>query len=101
MTNLIAQLNADFDYVIIDAPPVLAATDATVVGHGSSGVLLVAASARTTKPQLASAISMLDNAGSKLLGVVVTMLPLKGAGNYGYGYYGYGEKSKRESHSEQ
>lgn len=96
MKSLLDRLDEEFDYVLIDASPLLAVTDATVVGQGKAGIILIAASARTTKPQLAAAVNVLENAGSNLLGVVVTMLQAKSGGNYGYGYYSYGYGSEEQ-----
>ena len=91
MTQVIDELDAGFDYVIIDAPPILAVTDAAVVGHGKAGILVAVASGSTKKPELEAALQALDHAGSNMLGVVVTMLPAKAAAGYGYGNYGYGD----------
>ena len=97
MNQIIDELDEGFDYVIIDAPPVLAVTDAAVIGHGKAGVLVAVASGRTTRPELEAAIQTLDNAGSNMVGVVVTMLPAKAAAGYGYGNYGYGNPKKIEA----
>lgn len=97
MTQIINELDEGFDYVIIDAPPILAVTDAAVIGHGKAGVLVAVASGSTKKSELEGAIQALDNAGSSVLGVVVTMLPAKAAAGYGYGNYGYGDPKKIEA----
>ena len=94
MDKVIAELEESFDYVIIDAPPALAVTDAAVVGHGKAGILLAVSSGSTRKPELEAALSTLENADSNVVGVVVTMLPAKAASGYGYGNYGYGDASK-------
>jgi succinoglycan biosynthesis transport protein ExoP len=54
------------------------------------GALLVVAAGRTHKRELAGAISALENVGSVVAGVILTMLPSKGPDSYGYGRYGYG-----------
>lgn len=86
MRRTLATLAESFDYVLIDAPPLLLVTDAAVVSKHTSGALVLAAARSTTRPQLKSAIKMLDAIGSRVLGVVVTMLPAKGVYGYGYGY---------------
>lgn len=91
MKKIIAELDESFDYVIIDAPPALAVTDAAVIGHAKAGLLLAVASGLTKKPELEAALATLDQAGANVLGVIVTMLPSKAAAGYGYGNYGYGE----------
>lgn len=97
LTKVLDELDEGFDYVIIDAPPILAATDAAVIGHDKAGVLVVVASGLTTRPELEAAIQALHNAGSNMLGVVVTMLPAKSAAGYGYGKYGYSDPKKIEA----
>nr|WP_231598896.1 polysaccharide biosynthesis tyrosine autokinase [Corynebacterium occultum] len=84
MEKTLAQLREEFDYVIIDAPPVLAVTDAAVVAKHATGVLLVAAAGSTSRPSLREALRLLDTAGSNVLGLVLTMLPLKGTRTYSY-----------------
>lgn len=90
MSRLLEQLTSQFDYVLIDAPPLLLVTDAAVVSKLTGGAILVAASGATKKQELSAAVRTLEAIGSKLLGVVVTMLPTKGPDSYGYGAYSYG-----------
>lgn len=90
MDRLLGSLNQYFDYVLIDAPPLLLVTDAAVIGKKTRGVILAAASGKTRKPELAGTIRTLETAGVDLLGIVVTMLPTKGPDSYGYGAYTYG-----------
>ena len=76
--------------MLIDAPPLLLVTDAAVVSKLTGGAILVAASGATKKQELAGAVRALEAIGSRLLGVIVTMLPTKGPDSYGYGTYTYG-----------
>lgn len=89
MQRTLGALEDAFDYVLVDAPPLLLVTDAAVVSRFTSGVLMVAASGTTKKPQLTAAVEKLDAIGSRLFGVIVTMLPAKGPDSYGYGAYSY------------
>lgn len=91
MSRLLLTLTTQFDYVIIDAPPLLLVTDAAVISKLAGGAILTVASGRTKKGEIAGAVRALDHIGSKLLGVVVTMLPTKGPDAYGYGTYAYGD----------
>ena len=96
MTQVLKPLGEYFDYVLIDAPPLLLVTDAAVLGRKTRGVILVAASGRTKKQELTGAVRSLTTAGVELLGTVVTMLPTKGPDSYGYGAYTYGTKHVAE-----
>jgi len=88
MTELLDTLTAHFDFVIIDAPPLLLVTDAAVLSKIADGALLVAASGSTRKQNLTAAARGILAAGGTLLGTVGTMLPAKGPDSYGYGSYG-------------
>lgn len=100
MNRLLDKLIDEFDYIIVDAPPVLAVTDAAVIGHGRSKVLVAVAAGSTRKHELESALKALDHAGAEVVGIIVTMLSAKAAGVYGYGSYGYGYGEKEAKHSQ-
>ncbi|WP_163617006.1 polysaccharide biosynthesis tyrosine autokinase [Microbacterium sp. B35-30] len=90
MWQMLEEMRRAFDYVIIDAPPLLAVTDAAVLTRLTTGAILVAASGSTRKPQLAAAVNSIASADAKLLGVVMTKLPTKGPDSTAYGQYTYG-----------
>ncbi len=94
MQVLIDDLGAAFDVVIIDAPPVLPVTDAAVLSRLATGVLLVAAAEATTTDNLTAAAARIEAAEGRVLGTVVTMLPIRGADKTAYGTYGYGALAK-------
>jgi capsular exopolysaccharide synthesis family protein len=82
MDALLDHLRGRYDYVVLDAPPLLPVTDAAVLSRLTDGTLVVAATARTRKTQLADAVGTLHQIGSRVLGVVLTMQPSKDAGAY-------------------
>ena len=89
MSQVMETLRSHFDYVLVDAPPALVVTDAAVVAHSASGVLLVAAVGRARKQDLATAVEQIQSVHANLLGVVMTMVPTKGPDAYNYGSYSY------------
>lgn len=89
MDQVLEALTEHFDFVLIDAPPVLVVTDAAILSRKTRGAILVAASGSTTKQELAAAVNAISTANGTLLGTVVTMLPTKGPDSYGYGSYSY------------
>ena len=93
MIRLLEALEKRFDAVIIDAPPLLPVTDGAVLSKHVRGALLVVAAGRTHRSELAAAISSLDNAGARVAGIILTMVPTRGPDAYGYGRYGYGRQS--------
>ena len=90
MGRLITELRSKFDVVLFDTPPLLPVTDAAILSRFVGGVILVVASGRANRHHVEGAISALENVGSKVSGIVLTMLPTKGPDAYGYGRYGYG-----------
>ena len=89
MVTLLKDLEAEFDTVLIDAPPLLPVTDIAVLSKSAGGAILVVSSGRAHRGQVHAAIESLNSVGAEVLGVVLTMLPTKGPDAYGYGQYGY------------
>jgi capsular exopolysaccharide synthesis family protein len=90
MGRLIADLRSKYDVVLFDTPPLLPVTDAAILSRFVGGAILVVAAGRANRHHVGGAISALENVGSKVSGIVLTMLPTKGPDAYGYGRYGYG-----------
>lgn len=92
--------------VILDAPPLLPVTDAGLLSAFCDGALLVQAAGKTQIEQSQQCRRILDQVGSRLLGVVLNKAPVKGAsaiaygGGYG-GYGGYGEYVDEEASREE
>lgn len=87
MTNLISRLEQVFDSVVIDAPPLLPVTDATVLSQHVGGVVLIAGVQKVKNHDLQKALASLELVGANLLGVVLNQLATKGPDAYSYGYY--------------
>jgi capsular exopolysaccharide synthesis family protein len=91
MSSLLKELQTEFDWVIFDAPPLLPVTDAAVLSKHVAAVIVVASVAKsTTRHQLETAVQLLETVDVQVGGVVLTMVPTRGADAYGYGHYGYG-----------
>lgn len=86
MRELITRLEAVFDAVIIDAPPLLPVTDAAVLAQQVGGVVLVIGSSRVKLPDLHKSLAALKMVEADLLGVVLNLLPAKGPDSYAYSY---------------
>ncbi|WP_062387903.1 polysaccharide biosynthesis tyrosine autokinase [Demequina iriomotensis] len=97
MERLVDRLDADYDYVLYDAPPLLPVTDAAVLARLVGSTVLVVASGKTHSHQVDSAIASLETVGAPLSGLVLTMLATKGPDAYGYGRYGYRYDSNERS----
>lgn len=87
MKQLIERLERVFDAVVIDAPPLLPVTDASVLSQHVGGVVLVVGSQILKQQDLQKALDALQLVESNLLGVVMNRLPARGPDSYSYGYY--------------
>jgi len=92
MEQLLEKLREQFDSIVIDSPPMLAVTDASVLGPKTDGVILVVRAEKTDKDAIALAVQQLRHVGADILGVVVN--DARPDGVY-YSYYRkyYGESS--------
>jgi receptor protein-tyrosine kinase len=86
MRTLLAKARAEYDVVIVDAPPLLPVTDGALLSAQADGAILVVRRGKTTKDQLAEAYQRLVSVDAKVLGAVLNMAPERGADSYGYGY---------------
>ncbi len=89
MRELFDKLANEFDFILIDSPPVVPVVDAVLLDRLAGGTLLVVASHRTKKRDLGSAIRQLDTVGAKLAGVALNFVPVNDADARRYGYYRY------------
>ncbi|RQZ69358.1 polysaccharide biosynthesis tyrosine autokinase [Burkholderia sp. Bp9004] len=78
-------LGKRYDVVLIDSPPVLAVTDATIIGRMAGATFLVLRSGMHTEGEIADAIKRLRTAGVDLEGGIFNGVPPKARG-YGRGY---------------
>lgn len=99
MKAVIARLEEDFDSVIIDAPPLLPVTDASVLAQRVGGVVLVVGSQQVKASDLEKSLSALEMVEAELLGVVLNKLPSKGPDAYAYTYYSYDSESRAKQKS--
>jgi capsular exopolysaccharide synthesis family protein len=95
MSDLIDKLEANFDSVIIDAPPLLPVTDAAVLAQKVGGVVLVVGTGKVRTQDLDKALGSLKLVDADVLGIVLNLLPTKGPDAYAYSYYS--KDSQQES----
>jgi succinoglycan biosynthesis transport protein ExoP len=90
MRGLLGHLREVYDFVLIDAPPLLPVTDAAVLTALADGCLLSTRFGKTRREELAEAAASLERIDAKLLGVVLNRVPLAAGAARGYGYgYSY------------
>ncbi|TDM46088.1 polysaccharide biosynthesis tyrosine autokinase [Macrococcoides goetzii] len=88
METLVERMDQSYDLVIFDAPPVLAVTDAQVIGNLVDGSLLVVNAKTTHRDKVVDSKNQLQKSSAQVLGVVLNELDKKEDGDY---YYYYGE----------
>ncbi|MEL0028347.1 MAG: polysaccharide biosynthesis tyrosine autokinase [Perlucidibaca sp.] len=83
----LAEVSAAYDHVLIDTPPVIAVTDAVIVGRHCGVTLLVARYGESLLTELELSRKRLDQAGVQLGGVVLNRVERAGGYRYHYDYY--------------
>ncbi|HDX8379443.1 polysaccharide biosynthesis tyrosine autokinase [Aeromonas salmonicida] len=86
-----------YDFVIVDSPPILAVTDAAIVGQHVGASLLVARFAKTAVKEVEVAIRRFEQNGVVIKGILLNAVEKKASsyyGNYGYYQYSYADKTK-------
>jgi len=84
--ELIAVLKEHFNFIVIDAPPVLPIADAIPISLAADGVLFCIASHQTQKERAVTAVTQLQRANVNIIGTVLTMVP---SSKNRYYYYNY------------
>jgi len=93
--TLITAVSKDYDYVIVDSPPILPVADASLIATHVDGVLIVVHAGVTKNTQYRGAIEAIANVNSKVLGVALNMIPPDSRRAQDYGYkYGYSGEYK-------
>ena len=85
-----------YDAIIIDTPPVLAVTDAGVLGHLAGSTFVIARQGETTLGQIKETNKRLSHSGVPVNGIVLNGVRARpGDRTYGYGHYTYASMSTR------
>ncbi|HSH45336.1 MAG TPA: CpsD/CapB family tyrosine-protein kinase, partial [Longimicrobiales bacterium] len=90
--EVLDDLGRGYDMVILDTPPLLAASDAAILGSRSDGVVLVVRAGQTEKGAAQQAVEQLHVVGARILGAVLNdpdaKVPQYGGHYYYHKYYG-------------
>ncbi|MBQ7741040.1 MAG: CpsD/CapB family tyrosine-protein kinase [Eubacterium sp.] len=88
MEDFLKEVERDYDYIIIDTPPINIVSDALPLIRESDGVVLIVRYNQSTHPEVERAIASLEFIDAKILGFVVNFVETKSGGKYKYGNYG-------------
>jgi tyrosine-protein kinase Etk/Wzc len=88
-TSLLEGLKSRFDLIIIDTPPILAVTDAAVIGHHVGTSLLVVQFGLNQPREIALAKQRFEQNGVPIKGAIFNLVEKRSAGYYAYAYYTY------------
>ena len=95
-TQLVEWASKNYDLVLIDTPPILAVTDAAVVGRHAGTTLMVARYAVNTLKEVETSLSRFEQNGIQVKGVILNSIFRRATGYQDYGYYEYEYKSDKK-----
>ena len=89
--KMLETLKEQYDFIILDCPPLGSVIDAVLVAKNCDGTILVIESDNVSYKMVQNVKKQLDQSDCKILGVVLNKVQTGGKGYYGYykGYYGY------------
>ncbi|EFB3438798.1 polysaccharide biosynthesis tyrosine autokinase, partial [Escherichia coli] len=88
--ELLAWASNNYDLVIVDTPPILAVTDAAIIGRYVGTTLLVARFEVNTPKEIDSSIKRFEQSGVPIKGCILNGIVKKASSYYSYGYHQYG-----------
>ena len=92
MITLLREEKQQFDFVLLDSPPVQQVTDSLMLGQLVDGTLIVVRAGKTTYDMLDSGLKKLNDSKTHILGFILNRLKMKNADRGYYGYYSYYSK---------
>jgi len=97
--EMMAKLEARFDHIVLDSPPVLGFADSLVLSAHVDGVILVSLAGKTPRETLERARDILHQVNGRILGVVINRVNIRRS-DYGYYYYRYHYYYRKEEKKE-
>lgn len=95
--ELLNWASKNYDIVVLDTPPILAVTDAAIIGNYVGTTLLVARFELNTAKEIEVSVKRFEQAGVSVKGCILNGVVKKASSYYGYGYshYGYSYTDKQ------
>jgi capsular exopolysaccharide synthesis family protein len=86
--DLVTKLRDEYDYIVVDSPPVLTVTDALIISELVDSVVYIVSYKKTKKEQAKLALKQLKENNANVVGAVLSNIDIKKSNNY-YNYYYY------------
>jgi polysaccharide biosynthesis transport protein len=93
--DVLSMLEAKFDRIMLDSPPLLAVTDGVILSRLSDGVVLIAHAGKTSTDDARQSARLLRDINAPILGVILNDVNLSEK-RYGYYQYAYGQYGNNE-----
>lgn len=95
--ELLTWASQHYDIVILDTPPILAVTDAAIIGHYVGTTLMIARFEQNTTKEIEVSFKRFEQSGIVVKGCILNGIVKKASSYYGYGYshYGYSYTDKK------
>lgn len=87
LRDFIVSLGEHFDWILIDSPPVMAVTDASLLAHHATGVLFVVGAEMTSRHAASRALDQLEQVNARFVGAVLNRVDLDRNPYYYSQYY--------------
>ncbi|PLL92044.1 tyrosine-protein kinase, partial [Klebsiella pneumoniae] len=88
--EILLQVSKLYDFVILDTPPILAVTDAAIIGNYAGTTLLVARFEQNTVKEIEVSVKRFEQSGVNVKGCILNGVVKKASSYYSYGYNHYG-----------
>ncbi|MDG0249886.1 polysaccharide biosynthesis tyrosine autokinase [Klebsiella pneumoniae] len=88
--ELINWASQNYDIIVLDTPPILAVTDAAIIGHYAGTTLLVARFEQNTAKEIEVSFKRFEQSGVIVKGCILNGVVKKASSYYSYGYSNYG-----------
>lgn len=88
--DLLDWVSSEYDIILIDTPPILAVTDAAIIGNYVGTSLLVARFEGNTAKEIEISVNRFNQSGVDIKGAILNGVVKKASTYYGYGYSNYG-----------
>ncbi|NLX64745.1 MAG: CpsD/CapB family tyrosine-protein kinase [Clostridiaceae bacterium] len=96
MKSFIEKVKNNYDIILMDSPPVVSVTDASIISTYADATILVVKSGKTEIEAVKRAKELLEKINANIIGVVLNNIDKKAIGSNYYPYYYYSDDGKKK-----